>query len=518
MSALLYKKYSPDEGIYELLNGENIVPNVTSGNTLTAKDWKQEALLRLIINKTEIDVSQYFGKLPSYQYEELVDWISLRDKVKSIINLADNETIIFENGKIRDTISTSTEHPRAVFIDNNYKYFDNFETSFYPFYEKTLKSNFNFSGTNEFFEEQYRIFDDISNEYFNGSLDGRFAITAGFGIKGTAQASAIYEKGGVVVVIDVNSRLLEKRVEDGFCNRVFYDTESAIDYAIDMKKSGIPKIIGLVGNASEALLEVVNKGVVPNIVTDATPSDQPLSYLPIGYRFSDSFRIKRVDPEYYIRLSNHSMMLQVKAMIDLQKRGSFVFEFGDNLKTKAYNKGLDSALAINNIDPIIEKSLLNLSNKVIIKWVAISNNQEDIFLIDDLITSDFYDNPDFSRLTNIYSKFIFNKNLPSRKAIVDKNEAKQFIKKINEMIRNEEISCPILITTSKLDSFVNDELFFSEGFVDFNNVIKNLDVFKNTDFVDLTYLGNQDKYHKMEQKSMLIDGSDFFTYKLDSFL
>ena len=142
-------------------------------------------------------------------------------------------------------------------------------------------------------------------------------------------------------------------------------------------------------------------------------------------------------------------------MIDLQKRGSFVFEFGDNLKTKAYNKGLDSALAINNIDQVIENSLLNLND------VAISNNQEDIFLIDDLITSDFYDNPDFSRLTNIYSKFIFNKNLPSRKAIVDKNEAKQFIKKINEMIRNEEISCPILITTSKFDSFSNNRAEFN---------------------------------------------------------
>ncbi|MFN8670997.1 MAG: hypothetical protein U0457_02815 [Candidatus Sericytochromatia bacterium] len=510
----LLAKYFPDEGIKELLNGSNFIPDVPSGGNITTKNLQQEALLRLSINKASLDVSQYFGKLPSYQYEELIEWDTLREKIKALVNLENNETLVIRNDRVIDTIKTSTEHPRAVFINNEYKYFENFENSYYNSYEKLTRNNITYSGLNEVFEEQYKIFDNIANNHFNGFLDGKLTVTAGFGVRGTAQAFAINEKGGVALVTDLNSRLIEKRVEDGFCHRIFYDAESAIDYAIDMKKNGFKKTIGVVGNASDTLSEIINRGIVPNIITDATPAHEPLSYFPTGYRFQDVFRIKKIDPDYYIKISNHSIMHYAKLMHDLQKRGSLVFEYGDAIKTTAYNKGLDSALALGNIDNIIKEVLLN-NQKVILKWFPISNDKEDLFLIDDLINLDFYDNSDLQRVSNTYTKYIFNKNLPSRKVIIDKDKLNIFLKKVNELIRNDEISFPILFTISYFDNFSLDNYFFKDGFFDINYFIEKIDLYKNTDFVNLSYIGTPEKYHKLEQKSIILDGSDNIFAKLN---
>lgn len=516
MASLLYTKYHPDEGIQELLNGESVVPPVTKGNSLSTKGWKQESLLRLIINKTEIDVCQYFGKLPSYQYEDIVDWIALREKLKAVIALSNDETLIIENNKVISTIKTNVEAPRAIIVNTEYKYFENFNSSYYPAYEKMSKESITYSYTNEFFEENNYIFSDISNKLFDYSIDGKIVLTAGFGVKGAAQAFSIKQNGGICIVSDLNERLLKKRLEDGFCDRLFYDADSALDYAGEMKKIGFSKIIAVVGNASDVFSEIVNRGLRPSIVTDATPSDDSLSYFPSGYRFDDIFRIKRVDPEYYLKIANHSIMLHAKAMLELQKRGSLVFEFGDSIKSKSYNKGFDNALAIGDLDDLIKNSLLS-TDKYILKWFALSNDTEDIFLIDDMISTDFpKDNPDFARLMHLYNTIVFNKNIPVRKLILDKQVTNAFVRKINDMVRNEELSCPILFSVSKFDDYNNDEQFFTEGLPDIKKISENIEKYKNTDFVTLNYYGNQDKYHKLEQKNIIVDGSDSIIYFLNN--
>lgn len=516
MASLLYTKYHPDEGIQELLNGENVVPPVTKGNSISTKGWKQESLLRLIVNKTEIDVCQYFGKLPPYQYEDIVDWRALREKIKAVISLSNDETLIIENNKVISIIKTSVESPRAIILNTAYKYFENFNSSYYPAYEKMSKESITYSYVNEFFEENNQIFTTITNELFNFSLDGKIVLTSGFGVKGAAQAFSIKQNGGICLVVDLNDRLIQKRLEDGFCDRIFYDTESALDYAIEMKKIGFSKIVAIVGNASDTISEIVNRGLRPSIVTDATPADESLSYFPSGYRFNDIFRIKKIDPDYYLKIANHSIMLHAKAMLDLQKRGSLVFEFGNSIKSKAYNKGLDNALGLGELDELIKKVLLN-TDKYILKWFALSNDTEDIFLIDDMIATDFSkDNPDFARLMHLYNTVVFNKNIPLRKIILDKQNTNILARKINDMVRNEELSSPILLSISKFDDYSNDTQIFTQGLPDTNKIIESIEKYKNADFISLNYYGNQDKYHKLEQKNIVIDGSDSIIYFMNN--
>lgn len=514
--------YEPDANVLELLEGnQNFVPSVPKGLNLSTQDWEQESFLRMLINHSELSVSKYFGKLPAYEYEDMIDWHNLKNNLKNVMSLNNDETLIIEDNKIVNTIKTNSKSPRVISLYSNRNDFFDLKEDSYSAYHKMQKQSLMSIGVQDLIEDNYLAFNEIANKNYYGTLDGRITVSSGFGHTGAAQALAVNMNHGVTVIIDMDRKLIEKMVDDGFCNILYEDIDSAFDTALDAKRNGLNKIIGLVGNASEVLWELINKGFVPNILTDRTNPNE--NYFPSGYSYSDSLRIKRADPHHYRNLTNHTIMTHVKAMLELQKRGSLVFEFGNGIREKAYDRGLDNAFNIPSIVPEYIFPVIT-SSKPAFKWIALSGETEDIFLIDDLILDEFSDIKELSRLIDVSNKVIFPKNIPSRKTRLEINQAVIFFRRINELIRSEEISAPILVDISYFKAIENNDTF-KGSFFDPNNdlsrqetISKLIDENQGASWLSVNYYGNEKQYYNLTETIIVLDGSKEAEQNLSSLL
>ncbi len=503
--------YEPDTGVIELVSGkQNFVPSVPRGSFISTKDWEQESFLRMLINHSEISVSKYFGKLPAYEYEELVDWVNLKHNVRSIMSLENDQTLIIENGKVFEIKNTDKTSPKVIVINSNKAEFSdlsNLKEVSYQAYNTMQKQSYMDIGMQDIIEDNYLAFNNLANKNYYGDFDGKIMVTSGFGYTGASQALAMNMNHGVTIIIDIDRKLVEKMYEDGFCNIFYEDIDSALDTAIDAKRSGLSKTIGLVGNASEILWDFINKGFVPNIITDRTNTKD--NYFPSGYSFSDALRIRRADAHHYKNLVNHTLMTHVKAMLELQKRGSIAFEFGNNIREKAYDRGLDNAFNIESFIPEYIYPVIT-SDKLNFKWIALSGNTEDVFVIDDLIMSEFSDNKDLVRMVDTINKVIFQKNIPARKVKLDADQAIKLFKIVNEMIRSEELSGSFLIDVSSFKMIDNTDYFKQEFITEDNqqNIInKIIEENQGSSWVSINQYGNANQYYNLSENMILLDGS-----------
>jgi len=499
--------YESNTGIIDLIEGrDNIVPSVPKGLGLNTKSWKQESILRLILNYYDIFISRYFGKLPAYEYESLIDWNNFRKIIKAIVELESDESIFIFNNSLVSIFKTSYFSPKVININSKHKNFDESDNSSYQIYNNMLKNNYTRTGVQDLIDDNYNIFKDMAQTEYTENFDNRLMITSGFGDTGAAQAIAMNLNKGVSLVIDMDRKLIEKMVDDNFCNVMYEDIDSAIDMAIDAKRNSLSKTIGLIGNASEVLWSLIDKGIIPNLLTDRTNAyNTTAGYFPSGYSFSDSLRIRKADPHHYKNLVGHTIMTHVKAMIEFQKRGSRVFDFGNLITERAYNRGLDNAFSIESyVDKYIYPVISN-NNKLNFKWFAISGDTEDTFLVDDMIVSAFKNNSDLSRMIDIVNKFIFPKNIPSRNAKLDKKVGLELYHEINKMIKNEELSSYIIANVSSFSSNKENDKFISEpSDIDISKLLKE---YNGSTMVTVDYCGNKDQFFKMINKSLLLDGS-----------
>ena len=508
MSSLLSPNiYEPDTGITDLIEGQdNFIPSVPKGRGMNTKSWKQETILRVIINYYELFVSKYFGKLPAYEYESMIDWKSLKKTIKTIVNLESDETAFIFNNSVVSVFKTSYFAPKVLTINSKHDSFDDFYDGSYCVYNKMIKNSLTRTGVQDIIEDNYHIFKNMAKNKYTDDFEGKLMFTAGFGETGNAQALAMNMNKGVSLIVDMDRKLIEKMVEDNFCNVMYEDIDSALDMAIDAKRNNLAKTVGLVGNASEILWLMIDKGVIPNLLTDRTNAYNTLDgYFPSGYAYSDSLRIRRADPHHYKNLVNHTIMTHVKAMIQFQNRGSRVFEYGNKIRGKAYDRGLDNAFSIDSYTTDYIYPVISDVNNLNFKWFALSGDTEDIFLIDDMLTSTFRDNPDLSRMIDLVNKVIFPKSMPSRNTKLNKELGLSIYSEINEMMRNEELSAPVLANVSSFSDNASEEKFISEpSDVDINKLLEH---YKGSTMVSVDYYGNNQQFFKMTNKSLLLDGS-----------
>lgn len=499
--------YEPDTGITELLYGnENFLPEVPKGLGINTKSWKQEAILRIIINYYQQFITRYFGKLPAYEYESLIDWNNLRKTVKTLVDLESDETAFIFNGSVTSLFKTSYSSPRIILLNSKHELFDQFYDSSYCVYNEMLKNSYTRTGVTDIVDDNYYVFNSMATKEYFGDFEDKLMFTAGFGITGASQALAMQMNKGVSLVVDMDRKLIERMVEDSFCNVMYEDPDSAFDVALDAKRNGLSRTIGLVGNASEILWMMIDKGIIPNLVTDRTNTYDPVNgYFPSGYSYSDALRIRKADPHHYKNLVGHTIMTHVKAMLEMQKRGARVFEYGNKIREKAYNRGFDNAYSIPGYTDEYIYPVISDSEKLNFKWFGLSGDNEDIFVIDDILVSLFKDNKDISRMIDLYNKIILPKNTPSRNVKMDKDSGIAVYKEINEMLKNEELSAPILTNVSHFSAFDNNEKFISEpSDINLNELIDNN---KGMTMVSFDYYGNKDQFFKMTSKSLLLDGS-----------
>lgn len=498
--------YEPETGILDLLNGrENFLPDIPKGSSLNAKSWKQEAILRLIVNHYDLLISKYFGRLPAYEYESMIDWENLRKTLKTLLDLESDETAFIFNNSVISVFKTTFTSPRIISINSKHDIFENLDSSYFV-YNKMMNCNYARSGINDILENDYHIFNKMAQESFVGDFEGKLMFTAGFGNSGASQSLAMNNNKGVSLIVEMDRKLIEKMADDGLCNVIYEDPDSAFDMAIDARRNNLSKTIGLVGNASEILWQMIDKGLIPNIVTDATNTNNAVNgYFPSGYSYNDSLRIRKADPHHYKNLVAHTIMTHVKAMQEMQKRGSRTFEYVNNIREKAYDRGFDNAYSIPNYNEDYIYPVISDTEKINFKWFALSGSEDDIFNIDDILVSVFKGNDDILRMIDIVNKIIYPKRLPSRNIKTDKFTGSEILKEINDSVKNEEVSTCFMASTSTFAIHDKNEKFISDpSDIDLNELIEQ---YKGLTMISLDYQGNKDNFYKMINKSILLDGS-----------
>lgn len=448
-------------GVVKLLDGEEKIPlQAPLGTELNCKGWIQEAALRMLLNNLDPRVAEEPDELIVYggSGKAARNWDCLRQIIKSLLDLENDETLLIQSGKPVGIFKTHEDAPRVLLANSllvpawaNWDKFRELEDAGLIMYGQMTAGSWIYIGTQGILQGTYETFRELANQHFHGSLEGKLVVTAGLGGMGGAQPLAITMNGGVALCIEVDRERIQRRLETGYCQKMYEDLETAVDHAMEAKRNGWARSIAVVGNAAELIPELVNLGIVPDVVTDQTSAHDPLNgYVPAEYSLEDAIHLRKVDPQHYINLSLHSMVLHVRAMVELKKRGSIVFDYGNNLRQQAYDRGFEGAFSFPGFVPAYIRPLF-CEGKGPFRWAALSGDPEDIFQIDDLILKEFSDDEGLCDWIVKAQNEVQFQGLPARICWLGYGERARLGRRINDLVREGKVSAPIVIGRDHLD-------------------------------------------------------------------
>ena len=431
------------------------------GTELTTKGWVQEAALRMLLNNLDSEVAEHPEKLVVYGGigKAARNWEAFDRIVAALKELEEDETLLIQSGKPVAVFKTHSYAPRVLLANSNLvPAFANWET-FHELDKKGLMmygqmtaGSWIYIGSQGIVQGTYETFAECANQHFNGTLKGTITVTAGLGGMGGAQPLAVTMAGGVVIGIDVDRTRIEKRIETKYCDTVVESVDDAIMLAEDAKRLGKALSIGLVGNAAEILPEMIERGFIPDIVTDQTSAHDPLNgYLPIGVSLAEGERLRNTNPNEYIKQSKASMAIHVQAMLEMQRKGAVAFDYGNNIRQVALDEGITNAFDFPGFVPAYIRPQF-CEGKGPFRWVALSGNPEDIYKTDEVILREFSDNTHLCNWIKMAREKIEFQGLPARICWLGYGERARFGKIINDMVANGELSAPIVIGRDHLDA------------------------------------------------------------------
>lgn len=431
------------------------------GTALTAKGWVQEAALRMLMNNLDKEVAEHPDHLVVYGGigKAARNWPSYHSIVESLTELDNNETLLIQSGKPVAVFKTHEDAPRVLLANSNlvpawanWETFHELDKKGLIMYGQMTAGSWIYIGSQGIVQGTYETFAECARQHFGGSLKGTITVTAGLGGMGGAQPLAVTMANGVAICIDVDRSRIDKRIETNYLDIVAHTLTEAIEEAELAKKEGIPLSIGLVGNAAEVLPEMLDRGFVPDIVTDQTSAHDPLNgYLPKGFTLEQGQAFRREDPQAYIGLAKKSMAEHVEAMLELKKRGAIVFDYGNNIRQVAFDEGICDAFSFPGFVPAYIRPQF-CEGKGPFRWVALSGDPADIDKTDEVILQEFADNEPLCHWIRMARRHISFQGLPARICWLGYGERARFGKRINEMVASGELSAPIVIGRDHLDA------------------------------------------------------------------
>lgn len=432
---------------------------LTGGSEIRCKSWRQEALLRLLENVL------YVGEDPSnlVVYAALGkaarDWKSHDAIVSALTSMTDDYTLIVQSGKPIGLLKTHSKAPIVIMANCNMVGQWAKAEVFYELEKKGLicwggltAGDWQYIGSQGVIQGTYEIFMRIAERHFNGDLRGRFILTAGLGGMGGAQPLAGYMANAATLVVEVDASRIEKRIKAGYLQKSTDNLDEAlklIKEAVDSKRA---LSVGLLGNAAEVYPELVRRGITPDIVTDQTAAhDLVYGYVPVGFSF-DEIKQMRIDGhDKLMKASLSSIKEHVTAMVSFQDKGAVVFDNGNLIRTHAKNAGVERAFDI----PVFTEAFLRpLFCRAIgpFRWVALSNDPQDIRVIDDYILKTFPNNKIVTNWISLAREHVPFEGLPARIAWLGHGERTQLAIAVNDMVAKGELKAPIAFTRDHLDA------------------------------------------------------------------
>ncbi len=431
------------------------------GTTLSCKGWQQEAAMRMIMNNLDPDVAERPNDLVVYggSGRAARSWAAYDAIVRSLQSLENDETLLVQSGKPVGIFRTHANAPRVLIANSNlvphwgnWDEFRRLEALGLTMYGQMTAGSWIYIGSQGIVQGTYETFAEAARKHFGGSLKGRFILTAGLGGMGGAQPLAITMNEGVCLAVEVDPYHIQRRLETGYCDEMASTLEEALHQVREAVNQGQPLSIGLIGNAAEVHPELVRRGIVPDMVTDQTSAHDALNgYIPAGLSLEEAGELRQRDPQAYIKRSMESMVTHVRAMLEMQKMGAVVFDYGNNLRGQALAAGESHALDFPGFVPAYIRPLF-CRGKGPFRWVALSGDPEDIYRTDEAILELFPENVALKRWITLARQKIHFQGLPARICWLGYGERDKAGLAFNELVARGIVKAPIVIGRDHLDS------------------------------------------------------------------
>jgi urocanate hydratase len=431
------------------------------GTALNCKGWEQEAALRMLMNNLDPEVAERPEDLVVYggSGKAARNWEAFDAIVRTLKTLENDETLLVQSGKPVGVFRTHEDAPR-VLISNamlvpawaTWEKFREYERMGLTMYGQMTAGSWIYIGSQGILQGTYETFAEAAKQHAGGSLKGKLVLTAGLGGMGGAQPLAVTMNGGVVIAVEVDRARIERRIATRYCDVLAESLDEALRMAQDALAKGEALSIGLVGNAATVYNELVERNVTPDFVTDQTSAHDPLhGYIPEGLTLNEAAALRKADPKTYEARSRQSIAKHVRAMLEFQKRGAVVFDYGNNIRQVAYDEGVKDAFAFPGFVPAYIRPLF-CEGKGPFRWAALSGDPKDIERTDDLVLELFPENERLCRWIRMAREKVAFQGLPARICWLGYGERQKFGLALNELVRKGEISAPIVIGRDHLDT------------------------------------------------------------------
>lgn len=432
-----------------------------TGTELHTKGWQQEAVLRMLMNNLDPEVAERPEDLVVYGGigKAARNWECFDAIVKSLKELEEDETLLVQSGKPVAIFKTHSDAPRVLLANSNivpayanWETFHELDKKGLMMYGQMTAGSWIYIGSQGIVQGTYETFAELAKQHFNNSLKGTITLTAGLGGMGGAQPLAVTMNGGVCIGIDVDETRIDRRIETRYTDVKTDSLDEAIRLANEAKLAGEALSIGLIGNASDILPEMIARNFIPDVLTDQTSAHDPLNgYTPSGLSMVEAAELRNANPEEYIKLSKASMAKHVRAMLEMMEKGAVTFDYGNNIRQVAKDEGVENAFDFPGFVPAYIRPQF-CEGKGPFRWVALSGDPEDIYKTDQAILREFADNEHLCNWIRMAQDKIQFQGLPSRICWLGYGERARFGKILNDMVASGELKAPIVIGRDHLDS------------------------------------------------------------------
>jgi urocanate hydratase len=431
------------------------------GSVLSCRGWQQEAALRMLMNNLDPEVAERPQDLVVYggTGRAARSWDAFDAIVRTLRTLGDDETLLVQSGKPVGVFRTHTWAPRVLIANSNlvgrwatWEKFRELERAGLMMYGQMTAGSWIYIGSQGILQGTYETFGAIARRHFGGSLAGRFVLTAGLGGMGGAQPLAATMHGAAILGIEVDEDRIDKRLATGYCDRKTRDLAEALAWIEEARQTKRALSVGLVGNAAELLPELVRRGITPDALTDQTSAHDTLNgYVPAGHSLEAAAELRRREPARYIALAEESIAAHVRAMLEMQRRGSVAFDYGNNIRTVAFDSGVADAFAIPGFVPEYIRPLF-CEGKGPFRWVALSGDPRDLARTDELVLELFPEDVHLRQWIALAQEKVHFQGLPARICWLGQGARARFGLALNDLVARGELSAPIVIGRDHLDT------------------------------------------------------------------
>ncbi|MFU8878690.1 MAG: urocanate hydratase, partial [Wenzhouxiangellaceae bacterium] len=430
------------------------------GPDRTCKTWAAEAAMRMLMNNLDPEVAEDPDNLIVYggRGQAARSWPAFDAIVETLQRLEADETLLVQSGEPVGVVKTHPDAPRVLIANSNLvpawatqEHFDELAAKGLIMYGQMTAGSWIYISTQGILQGTFETFAECARQHFGGDLEGTLNVTAGCGGMGGAQPLAITMNGGVCLIADVDESRLKRRLGKRYLDEVLHDLDAAIDRALELKtrKAGIS--VGVVANAVDLLERLLERNITPDTLTDQTSAHDPLNgYVPVGRSFNEANEFRARDPKAYVRESLGSMKRHVEAMVKLQEAGAVTFDYGNNLRQRAFDEGFERAFDFPGFVPAFIRPQFCVGRGPF-RWAALSGDPQDIYRTDAALLEAFPEHEGLKRWLTMARERVEFEGLPARICWLGLGERDKAGLIFNDLVARGEVSAPIVIGRDHLD-------------------------------------------------------------------